>query len=114
MRRLAYAKRLCWALREALPQRSAQAHIDRNGLARLLTYKRFTDWLNDAGLNIEDTTRLFKALDMGDGLVALDEFLAAISQICNSATNRDVILHQESAMILNVVQHMQTALQASK
>jgi len=110
MQRLEYAKHLCSSLEEA----SCQACIDRNGLAKLLTFKRFSDWLDDAGLTVKDATRLFKALETSDGFVALDEFLAVISQICDSVTDKDAILHQESASIVNAIAHLSTALQAEQ
>jgi hypothetical protein len=109
-RRLEYAQRLCSCLEEDL----CQARIDRDGLARLLTFKRFTNWLDDAGLTVNDTTRLFKALDNGDGFVALDDFLAVISQICDSVTDRDAILHQESASLVNAMMQLCTSLHATE
>jgi len=110
MRRLDYAKRLCSSLEEYL----CQARIDRNGLAKLLTFKRFTNWLDDAGLTAKDATRLFKALDTGDGFVDLDEFLTVISQICDAVADRDAILHHESASLVNAVMHMCTLLRAGE
>jgi len=101
-RRQEYAKRLCSSLEEELEQ----AHIDRNGLATLLTFRRFTDWLDDAALTMTDVTRLFKALDTGNGSVALEEFLGVISQISDSAHDRDAILHHESASLVNTIRQM--------
>jgi len=83
-------------------------------LAKLLTFERFSNWLADAGLTVKDVTRLFKALDMGDGFVALDEFLAVISQICDSVTAKDAILHQESAALVNTLTQLCMTMQTEQ
>jgi hypothetical protein len=109
--RLEYANRLCSSLQEARGESEREAaRIDRNGLARLLTYKRFIHWVEDAGLSIKDTTRLFKVLDIGDGFVDLKELLASTSEICDSALDRDTMLHHESSEILDAVMEIRKVL----
>jgi len=102
-RRLAYSKHLCATLEEAEGESTGQGRIDKQGLLCLLGYQRMNDWLADAGLTSKDVHRLFKSLDRGDGTVLLSELLEIISQICDKANDKDVILHYESAKLLDIV-----------
>jgi len=111
-RRQGYAKRLCDSLEELRGGGVKKGHIDVKGLVKLLTYKRLTDWLDDAGLTVADAARLFKALDTGDGLVSLEEFLDAVGQICDSAGAKDFILHQETETILEIARKLHWKLAA--
>jgi len=110
MRRLEYSKRLCSFLEDDFHQ----ARIDRNGLDVLLTFKHFTDWLDDASITDFDAIRLFKALDTGSGFVALDHFLTVISEICDTEHERDAILHHESARLVNAMQQLSMEAQQTK
>jgi len=82
--------------------------MDVEGLALLLKHKRMNEWLDDAGLTMKDVTRLFKALDTGHGNVLLSEFLDAISQMSTNDKDRTVLLHHESAKVLDILIHMKS------
>merc|ERR1712129_582708 len=97
LKRLAYSKRLCTHLEKA--------EGDEPGRDRLVNTKRMTEWLRDAGLCSDDTRRLFKALDLGDGSAYLSEFLDAIAQICDRSHDKDIILHHESEKVLHILRN---------
>lgn len=106
--RLGYSKRLCMRLEESEGEESGRGRINEHGLDVLLEYKRMKGWLTDAGLSMTDTQRLFRALDLGDGTVYLSQYLAAISQICDRSKDKDIILHHESAKVVQILNNLST------
>jgi len=86
--------------------------VDVDEFSRVLADAKLRTWLGAMGLEVRDTTQLFKLLDAnGDGQIHVNELVDGISRLKGTATSYDLMMVEKGNMkLMEDVQRVQNQL----